>query len=446
MAQQSLEQKFAGVSNMRDALRNSPTGFYVFPVPSEHTNWRDEQWAWANTAVLFDQSYHMTDLYISGPDKVKLLSDLSINDYTNFEPLTAAQFVACNEQGFIIGDAIVFHLQDGRFNLVGKPAAANWVRFKAETGDYDVELEVDIRVVEGDSQRQTYRLQVQGPNAYKILEKTHGGPLPETRFFGMCEFTIAGHKVTALRHGMAGAPGMEFWGPYEEREAVRAALMEAGEEFGLKAGGGRVYSTAGPESGWVGSVMPAIYEGDEMKAYREWLPAGGFEGMLSIGGSLMSDNLEDYYLDPWDVGYHRLIHWDHEFVGRAALLAKKDDKHRRKIWLRWDQKDVEKIYGSWYNGYGEGYKYLEAPAAHYATIPYDEVTIDGKKVGLSVYAAFTVNAGSWFSIGIIDEDAVEFGKEVSITWGEPEGVTGKLTVEPHKQTTINAVMCKTALG
>ena len=446
MKQQSLEQKFCGVANLRDALRNSPTGFYEFPVPNEHTNWRDEQWAWANTAVIFDQSYHMTDLYISGPDKIKLLSDLSINNYTRFGPLTAAQFVACNEQGYIIGDGIVFHLRDGRLHLVAKPAAPNWVKFKAETGDYDVELMTDIRVVESNSQRQTYRLQIQGPNAYRILEKTNGGPLPETRFFGMCEFSVAGHQVTALRHGMAGAPGLELWGPYAEREAVRAALLAAGEEFGLKAGGARVYSTAGPESGWVGSVMPAIYEGDDMKAYREWLPDNGFEGMLSIGGSLMSDNLEDYYMDPWDLGYHRLIHWDHDFVGRDALLAKKDGKHRRKIWLRWKQEDVEKIYGSLYNGYGESYKHLEIPAAHYATIPYDEVIVDGKRIGLSVYAAFTVNARSWFSIGIIDEDQVDFGREVSITWGEPEGVTGKLTVEPHKQTTIRAVMSKTALG
>ena len=27
---------------------------------------------------------------------------------------------------------------------------------------------------------------------------------------------IKGRKVRALRHGMAGAPGLEVWGPYEE--------------------------------------------------------------------------------------------------------------------------------------------------------------------------------------------------------------------------------------
>ena len=50
----------------------------------------------------------------------------------------------------------------------------------------------------------------------------------------MGEITIAGRKVRALRHGMAGAPGLELWGPHEEREEIRAAIVEAGEEFGLK--------------------------------------------------------------------------------------------------------------------------------------------------------------------------------------------------------------------
>ena len=47
---------------------------------------------------------------------------------------------------------------------------------------------------------------------------------------------INGRKVRALRHGMAGAPGLEIWGPYEEGEEIRAAIVEAGKDFGLCAG------------------------------------------------------------------------------------------------------------------------------------------------------------------------------------------------------------------
>ena len=43
-------------------------------VPPEFTNWRDEQRAWQETCVLFNQSYHMNDLAVEGPDALKLLS------------------------------------------------------------------------------------------------------------------------------------------------------------------------------------------------------------------------------------------------------------------------------------------------------------------------------------------------------------------------------------
>ena len=49
--------------NPVDLLRNSQIGPYVYPVvPAEFTNWRDEQQAWQKSCVLFNQSYHMTDM------------------------------------------------------------------------------------------------------------------------------------------------------------------------------------------------------------------------------------------------------------------------------------------------------------------------------------------------------------------------------------------------
>ena len=53
-----------------------------------------------------------------------------------------------------------------------------------------------------------------------------------------------------------------------------------------------------------------MYTGDELKAYREWLPANGYEGSASIGGSFVSDNVEDYYFTPWDLGYGHLVKFD----------------------------------------------------------------------------------------------------------------------------------------
>src|SRR6266700_435559 len=123
-------------------LRNSAIGPYVYPVvQSEYTNWRDEQRAWQKTCVLFNQSYHMTDMYVEGPDALRLLAGLGINTFKNFGPNKAKQYVVCNYDGYVIGDAILFYLEENLFNFVGRPSAHNWVQYHCEVGRYNVKLE-----------------------------------------------------------------------------------------------------------------------------------------------------------------------------------------------------------------------------------------------------------------------------------------------------------------
>src|ERR1700681_2045084 len=77
MSHKNLEEALEGSKSPVELLRNSQIGPYAFPVvPAEFTNWRDEQRSWRETCALFDQSHHMTDLYIEGPDSLKVLSAL----------------------------------------------------------------------------------------------------------------------------------------------------------------------------------------------------------------------------------------------------------------------------------------------------------------------------------------------------------------------------------
>ena len=69
----------------------------------------------------------MTDLYIEGPDVIRLLSALGVNSFVNFTVGKAKQFVACNHDGYVIGDAILF-VDENRVLLVGRPSYHNWVR------------------------------------------------------------------------------------------------------------------------------------------------------------------------------------------------------------------------------------------------------------------------------------------------------------------------------
>ena len=231
--------------------------------------------------------------------------------------------------------------------LVGRPSAHNWVQYHAETGDYDVELSRDERTaVNPSGRRELYRFQVQGPTALDVLKKANGGSLPEIKFFNMGELTLGGHKVRALHHGMSGVPGLELLGPWEEREDVRAAIIEAGEDFGLQQVGSRVYATNTLESGWIPCPLPAVFTGDEMKAYREWLPANGYEGTGSLGGSYYSDDIADYYRTPHDLGYWPFVKFDHDFIGREALEAMARPAALKKVTLAWNGEDVARAIGT----------------------------------------------------------------------------------------------------
>ena len=113
MSQQSLEDLLRAKGNPVEMLRNSQIGAYVYPVVSpEFSNWRDEQRAWRDTAVLFDQSHHMANLYVEGPDALKLLSHLGTNSFAKFPVNRAKQFAPCSYDGYVIGDGILFHLEE----------------------------------------------------------------------------------------------------------------------------------------------------------------------------------------------------------------------------------------------------------------------------------------------------------------------------------------------
>ena len=93
MSYQNLQEALDAARSPVDMLRNSQIGPYAFPVvPSEFTNWRDEQRSWRETCALFDQSHHMTDLYVEGPDALKLIASLGVNTFNNFRVDTAKQF------------------------------------------------------------------------------------------------------------------------------------------------------------------------------------------------------------------------------------------------------------------------------------------------------------------------------------------------------------------
>ena len=441
----NLEEKIKGAGDIVSMMRNSQIGAYVYPVVApEFSNWRDEQRAWRETCVLFDQSHHMVNLFVEGPDTVKLLQHLATNSFKNFSVDQAKQFAPVTPYGHVIGDGILFYLAENSMCYVGRNPAANWIEFHAKTGGYNVTTKYDdrspSRPMGKPVTRAFYRYQIQGPNAQDVIKKLNGGVFPDIKFFRMGHITIAGRKVRALRHGMAGAPGLEVWGPYEQVDEIKNAIMEAGKDFGIVAVGARAYATNTLESGWIPSPVPAIYTGDKLKAYREWLPITSYEANASIGGSFVSKKVEDYYTTPYELGYNTFTKFDHDFIGADALKAMEGKNKRKKVTFAWENKDVERIWASQLAPAGENYKFIDLPLSNYASSSYDAVMKGGKVAGASMFSGYSFNERKMLSLGWVEEEFSKPGTELSVVWGEENGGTKKTTVERHKQTEVKVIV------
>jgi vanillate/3-O-methylgallate O-demethylase len=443
MTAKNLQELLDQTGDTVGLLRDSQLGAYIYPVvPSEFTNFRREQKAWRETAVLFDQSHHMFNTFISGPDALKLISDTGINSVANFPVNMAKQFVPVGHEGGVIGDGILFHLDEEQYVFVGRAPVANWLQFKGSSG-YNVDIRNDPRSPSrpyGKAvSRDVWRFQIQGPNAWQVIEKLHGGTVEQLKFFRMADMTIGGEQVRTLRHGMAGAPGLEIWGPYESYEKVRETILEVGREFGLEPCGSRAYSSNTLASGWIPSPLPAIYTADDLRPYRESLPADGYEATNALAGSFVSANIEDYYLNPWELGYGSFVKFDHDFIGRDALEAIDPASQRRKVTLAWNDEDLAKLLGAPVAP-SPGYQLFDLPNANFGSSNFDSVLdADDNVVGLSLFTGYSANERKGLSLATVNPD-VPLGAEVRVMWGEPDGGSKKTTVEPHEQFAVRAVV------
>ena len=435
MASMSLETAIRRAGSPVELLRQSPARPFAFPVAPEFTNWRSEQQAWRSSCVLFDQSHHMTDFFLRGPGALELLSRFGVNTFAGFTPGKAKQYVAASPDGYFIGDAICFHLDDELFDVVGHATVINWLQYNAETGGYDVTFERDNDSANRASgPPKLYRYELQGPAAGPLTAKLTGAPLPDVKFFNMTEFTIAGHRVRALRHGMAGQPGFELFGPWAQGDDVLGAILAAGAEFGLVRAGAKAYSTANLESGWIPAAVPAIF-GPEMTGYREWLDA---TALGSLGGSMDSPDITDYYVTPYDLGYGRTVRFDHDFCGAAALQRIAAGSCRRKVTLVWNPDDLALAVRSLCEP-GIPAKYLEMPKARYAFFQVDKVLHGGSAAGLSLDLGYIANEHAFVSLATVDQAAAAPGTEVTVLWGE-EPNSAKPAVERHRQVEIRATV------
>ena len=247
MAYANLEEKLQALGGAMEMARNSQIGPYVYPaVPAEFSNWR-ERVAWRETSASMIASHagHSD----RGPDTIKLLSDLGVNSFATFAVNKAEATRRVQPRRPCDRRRDLFYLEENRVRLVGRPSAHNWVRTTPRPGTTTSRCRGTSEppsTPRGDGRSTASRCRARRRSA---RPRANGGSLPEIKFFNMGELTL-GVRGASLHHGMSGVPGLELWGPWEEREDVRGAIVPG--RPGLRPQAGRltrVYATNSSPAG-----------------------------------------------------------------------------------------------------------------------------------------------------------------------------------------------------
>lgn len=388
----------------------------------EYTSWKDEQMSWKKAVYVGDWTF-VPEIRFKGPDALKLISDLSINSVENWPIGKAKHIVQCNEDGKVITEGVGVRLGEDYVELnVGTPA---WSYFKLKTGNYNAEAEFAA----------THKIQVSGPNSLSLLEKLTNTTLRDVKFMDTKVVQIRGLDVSFLRQGMAGEIGFELRGPIQNHPAIMQALLEAGQEFGIRQLGRRTVQINHLEACYptVGIHYFQALSDDRRADFRAWIaenlpePWRGhplYDGVMqhkfstSFMGSWDGDSLDELCRSPVEMGWGKSIKFDHDFIGRDALRKELESPRRKVVTLEFNSDDLVKIYASHF-GDGEVYQLFEMPHAPYVSAWTDKIMVDGQCVGHATHPGYSYYFRRGLALSFIDVEFAEVGTEVTVLWGPP---------------------------
>lgn len=249
--------------------------FAGYEMPVMYTSIVEEHLAVRNAAGIFDVS-HMGNLWVR--DDGGKLSSALVCDASAIREGGSKYTCALREDGTILDDLYVFRLAEG-LHLVPNAGMhrtiADHISRHAGTAAEDV--------TDG-----TCILAVQGPKAQAALQPLTTGDLVALRPFRCGEMRVAGGKAIVTRTGYTGEDGFEVICAADQGPRVFRGLLSSGAAHGLRPCGLGARDTLRLEKGF-------CLAGHEF--------AGG--------------------RTPLEAGLERLIHWDHEFVGKKALEAQR---------------------------------------------------------------------------------------------------------------------------
>lgn len=278
------------------ALGGRIVPFAGWELPVQYAGLLKEHAAVRTAAGIFDVS-HMGEMKIEGSAAEEFIDGLVTGDLTKLPDGKALYTVACNAQGTILDDLIVYRRTREKFMIVMN--ASNRDKIAAHFGEHAAPLVARGALSFADISDDTALLALQGPKAVEVMRHAQAdAAITALGSFCLTEGVVAGVRVIAARTGYTAEDGFELFVHPGDATRLWNGLLAAGKPLGIEPCG--------------------LGARDTLR----------LEGRLSLYG-----NEIDETTNPLEAGLGWVTKLDkpRDFLGKAALIAIRDQGLSRKI-------------------------------------------------------------------------------------------------------------------
>lgn len=204
--------------------------FAGYEMPLQYESVLKEHHTVRERAGIFDAS-HMGELEFQGSGAASFVDSLVTGSIQGLKPGQGRYTLACNAQGGIRDDLIVYRLREDVVLVVCNASNREkiWEHFSGQLAG-----QCEAR----DRTEELALLALQGPASVATLRAcgAHDAVLKLERF-GVCESEIGPHRCVVARTGYTGEDGVEIFCPAEAAPDLFAQLLDRGAPFGVKPAG-----------------------------------------------------------------------------------------------------------------------------------------------------------------------------------------------------------------
>lgn len=370
-------------------------------IPYEYTGWMDELASIDTTCYIGDWSW-LNKWRVQGPDAVECLKASTINGYRKFPVGKGRHIISVTPNGKMIGDGIAFRESEDSFLCTGGLMVAPGAMLRPEGFDVTLtELTAEL-----------FNYHIQGPNSGKVMEKVCGEDVSDLEFIHFRSVTVCGQECVIYRGGMSGELGYELFGPAAFGSVIWKAIVDAGQEFGIRQLGQRALM-----ANHLQAYFPTIW--------IDFVPS-------------VVPGAEAMWRSPVDFGWGGLIDKSRDFPGKDVLMDEIEHPKRRGVTLEFDDEDIKGVFASLFDKDQEPLAQWELPtntSAAPSDVPGVLPVLDeaGNFLGLVTNHGYTYQFRKFIGLAVLPIEKSEPGTQVYVVWG----------ANGHRQTRLRATVTRT---